>query len=107
MKKSISMLELRQKHVEHHEKNELILDVRSREEFAEGHIPGSTNIPHDEIAHKASDLKKYNAVYVHCRLGGRAQAAVAELEKLGVTNLVCIVGSGMPDWVAAGYPVER
>lgn len=106
MKARISMQELK-KHVDHKQSNEVILDVRTREEFAEGHIPGSLNIPHDEVAQKAAELKKYETVYIHCRSGGRVQMAAAELERLGVTNLVCVVGSGMPDWEAAGFPVER
>jgi phage shock protein E len=106
MKAKISMSELK-KHVDHRQKTEVVLDVRSPEEFAEGHIPGSLNIPHEEVARKANELKKYDTVYIHCRSGGRAQIAAAELEKHGVKNLVCVVGSGMPDWIAAGYPVER
>ncbi len=100
------MLELK-KHVDQLTKSELVLDVRAPGEYREGHIPGSRNIPHDSVAQYAPELMKYETVYVHCRSGGRVQMAVQELERLGVKNLVCVVGSGMPDWEAAGYPVEK
>lgn len=88
-------------------KNDLILDVRSREEFAEGHIAGAKNIPHDEVAPHASELKGYDRVIIHCMRGGRATMAYQALSQAGLKNLVCIGTSGMGDWLAAGYPVTR
>lgn len=86
-------------------KDELILDVRTAEEFAEGHVQGSRNITHEDVADIAEELKKYKAVYIHCRSGKRAQVAVAELTKLGVNNLVCVSQGGMMEWIEKGYPV--
>ena len=106
MKSKISMVELK-KQIEVKSPKNLILDVRTPGEYAEGHIPGSRNIPHDQVSMHAHELKKYENVYVHCRSGGRVQMAAAELERLGVTNLVCVVGGGFPDWEAAGFPVEK
>ena len=86
---------------------EIILDVRGPEEFREGHVPGSRNIPHDQVAQHVADLKKFKTIYIHCQAGRRAGMAADALSKLGLTNIVCINGSGMGDWKAAGYPVER
>jgi len=88
-------------------KNDLILDVRSREEFADGHIAGAKNIPHDEVATHASEFKGYDRVIIHCMRGGRATMAYQSLTQAGLKNLVCIGTSGMGDWLAAGYPVTR
>lgn len=87
--------------------DEVVLDVRTPEEFAEGHVPGSRNIPVDQVDRFVEELKKYKRVYIHCRSGGRATMASTILQAKGVKNLVCISGGGMPDWMAAGYPIER
>ena len=91
----------------HLAQGEVVLDVRSPEEFSEGHIAGARNIPHDEVLSHVEELKKFKTVFVHCHAGGRAQVAAMDLESAGLTNLVCIPGSGMRDWLAAGFPVTR
>lgn len=88
-------------------KNEIILDVRRPDEYAEGHIAGSINFSHDVIENHISELKKYEKIYIHCRSGKRAQVALAALEKHGFKNIVCIADGGMLDWVAAGYEVVK
>lgn len=87
--------------------DELILDVRSPEEYQQGHVPGSRNIPHDQVSQHADQLKRYQRIYVHCQAGGRAGKAAEALLGLGLQNIVCISGSGMGDWVSAGFPVEK
>ncbi len=88
-------------------KTEVVLDVRGRDEFAEGHIQGAVNIPHDEVAKHASELSKYERIYIHCRSGKRAQLAFGDLEKRGLTQLVCISDGGMMDWISAGYETVK
>ncbi len=87
--------------------DEIILDIRTTDEYAEGHIPGSKNIPLDRVVGAVNELKKYKTVYVHCRSGGRVQSAYSLLKPMGLTNLVCIVGQGFPDWEDAGFEVEK
>lgn len=89
------------------QKDEVILDVRGRDEFAEGHIQGALNIPHDEVEAHTEKLKSYRQIYIHCHAGKRAEIASAALKAKGFDNLICIAGSGMADWLAAGYPVTR
>lgn len=87
--------------------DELILDVRSADEYKGGHVPGSRNIPHDQVAAHIAELKKFKHVYIHCQAGGRAGRAAATLAKEGLTNIVCISSSGMGEWISMGFPVEK
>ncbi len=102
----INMLALAEK-IEESVPNTLILDVRGRDEYGAGHVPGSENIPHDEIVQHLDVLRQYDTIYVYCKSGGRSGFASDLLSKLGLTSIVCISGSGMPDWVAAGFPVAK
>ncbi len=52
-------------------KNKLIIDVRTREEYAESHIPGSLNIPLDELESTHFSAEKNTSVVFHCRSGRR------------------------------------
>ena len=60
--------------------NNLILDVRSAEEYSAGHIEGSQNTPHEEVSGIAEDLKGYDKVY-------RSEEHTSEFQSR--TNLVC------------------
>ena len=87
--------------------DELILDVRTVEEFDEGHIKGARNKTHEEVDQIANELKQYKAVYVHCKMGGRAQRAAEALEMEGLDNIVCVSDGGMHRWMEMGWEVER
>ncbi len=87
--------------------DEVILDVRTPDEFSAGHVKGSVNIPHDQLGAHLEKLKKYKQIFIHCRSGKRAQAAADTLLKAGFNNLICVTGSGMDDWIAAGFPVQK
>ena len=81
-----------------------IIDVRSADEFAGGHIDGAINIEHTrikaEIAKAVAD--KNRRLYVYCRSGGRAGMARAELLKLGYTDVHNAVnGDGMKKILAS------
>ena len=67
----------------------LLIDVRSAEEYEGGHIEGSLNIPHSEIATLADAIgpEKDQAVVFYCRSGGRAGRAQEALEDLGYTGI--------------------
>lgn len=71
--------------------NAIVLDVRTREEFAQGHIEGAQNIPVEEIS-RAAVLYGDKRLYVHCASGARSDQAVAELKALGVTDVQNIGG---------------
>ncbi len=86
--------------------NNLILDVRSPEEYSAGHIVGSQNTPHEEVNGIAADLGSYDKVYVHCKMGGRAKMASEALSNAGLNNIVCVGNGGMERWMQMGWPVE-
>jgi len=61
-----------------------IVDVRTPQEFASGHLPGAVNIPHDEIRGRAAELGPPEApVVLYCRSGRRTGIAAKTLRDLG------------------------
>ena len=102
---SISMLDLKP-YFEKLSPNELVLDVRTDQEFAEGHVPNARHLPFELVINHADELKKYEQVYVYCRSGRRSHTACVMLESQGLKNLTCVDEGGMPDWEEAGFPVE-
>lgn len=80
------------------EKDYIILDVRTQEEFDEKHISGAVLIPDYEIADKAEDIltDKNQLILVYCRSGRRSKLAAEELVKLGYTNIKEF--GGIIDW---------
>ena len=86
---------------------DVILDVRRPDEFAEGHIEGSLNIPHDSVVEHVDKLKEYKNIYIHCKMGGRAKMAYSMLEESGVNNMEVCVEAGFQGWMEKGYPVHK
>ena len=75
-------------------KNDLLLDVRSEQEFIDYHIPGALNIDYRMIDKESSkELEKYQRIYVYCRMGGRATKACDTLSSLGFNNITCLFGN--------------
>lgn len=64
-------------------KGALIIDVRTKEEFNEGHIQGSLNIPLDQISEATSWLQKEVPLILVCASGARSKAAQGFLEQKG------------------------
>jgi len=84
----------------------LLLDVRTPEEYAEGHISGAKLIPIQILAEHLAEVPKDKQVYVYCHSGARSSRASKLLAEHGFTNIENIVG-GIEAWKAAGYPVEK
>ncbi len=75
------------------QRHDLVLDVRMPSEYANGHIPGSVNIPLDELRHRLSEIPRDRPkIWVQCALGFRAHLAIRLLAQEGFTNLVNISG---------------
>ena len=85
------------------EEGYIILDVRTQEEYDEGHIPGAIVISHEEIAEKAEEVlpDKNQLILVYCRSGRRSKIAAEALAELGYTNIKEF--GGIIDWP---YEVE-
>ena len=71
------------------EEGYVILDVRTQEEFDQGHIPGAILIPDTQIAARAEDVltDKEQLILVYCRSGRRSKLASEILVELGYTNI--------------------
>ena len=82
----------------------IILDVRTQEEYDQGHIPGAIMISHEEIAEKAEEVltDKDQLILVYCRSGRRSKIAAEALVELGYTNIKEF--GGIIDWP---YEVEK
>jgi rhodanese-related sulfurtransferase len=97
-----ALLEHQAKHPQHL----FVLDVRSPEEFKEGHVPGAVNIPYDQMASRLAEVPKDKDVVLYCRSGRRAGIAAEVLGNNGYTRLSHLEGD-MPAWIEKGRPVEK
>ena len=71
----------------------VLLDVRTPEEYREGHIPGSVNVPLQQIDKVTSAVAdKDKTVFVYCRSGARSSQAVAFMKQMGYTEVHNIGG---------------
>ena len=80
------------------EEGYIILDVRTQEEYNQGHIPGAILISHEEITEKAEEVltDKDQLILVYCRSGRRSKIAAEVLVELGYTNIKEF--GGIIDW---------
>ena len=71
-------------------KNYVIVDVRTPDEYKEGHIPNAINIPNETINETVYDKlqDKNQLILIYCRSGSRSRQAAYKMQKLGYTNLV-------------------
>ena len=71
----------------------VLLDVRSPQEYREGHIPGSQNVPLQQLD-KVEEVteNKDTVLYVYCHSGARSRQAVSLLKHMGYTNVLNIGG---------------
>ena len=85
------------------EEGYIILDVRTQEEYDQGHIPGAIVISHEKISEKAEEVltDKDQLILVYCRSGRRSKIAAEALVELGYTNIKEF--GGIIDWP---YEVE-
>lgn len=85
-----------------------IVDVRTSEEFAKGHLRDAKNIPLAVLATRIGELDKSKArsVVVVCQSGARADKAVRQLAAAGYEDVVSLDG-GLAAWQAAGLPVTK
>jgi rhodanese-related sulfurtransferase len=85
----------------------VVLDVRPREEYDAGHIPGAISIPLEELQKRNKELLRSKEIVVYCRgpLCALAPEATRYLKGKGyrVKRLV----EGAPDWEAAGLPLSK
>ncbi|WKY45253.1 rhodanese-like domain-containing protein [Eubacteriaceae bacterium ES2] len=81
----------------------VLVDVREDSEYAQGHIPGSINLPLSRIDQAQKFLKNRDAtIFVYCLSGGRSSRAAEYLLKIGYSDVTNI--GGISTWP---YEIER
>ncbi|HEY3070081.1 MAG TPA: molybdopterin-synthase adenylyltransferase MoeB [Gaiellaceae bacterium] len=85
----------------------VIVDVREREEWDEGHLPGAVHVPRGSLESRieATAPDKSRPVLVYCAAGNRSAFAAKTLEELGYQEVVSLAG-GFTDWKRNGFPFE-
>ena len=84
----------------------VVIDVRTAEEYATGHIPDAVNIPFDKVADRISEVEAPHGVALYCMVGPRARKGESALLASGYKSVLHIEG-GLAAWQAAGFPTER
>ena len=86
----------------------MVLDVRTREEYAAGHIPGAVNIDVNapDFQEKISKLDKNKTYLVHCAAGVRSARACDRMSRLDFSKLYNL-GGGFRAWEKAGNKAEK
>lgn len=91
------------------EKAPVILDVRTSEEYSQGHIPGAINIEYRELPSRIDEVRnlgKKDKIIVYCERGVRANIAEESLKKAGFTEVLHLEGD-MSGWRDEGLEVEK
>lgn len=86
-----------------------VLDVRTKEEFATGHLTNATLIPWTDKDFKTrvdKELDPSKPVFVYCRSGGRSAQAATALVKAGFKDVRDLAG-GITGWQKAGNPISK
>ncbi|MBA3717750.1 MAG: molybdopterin biosynthesis protein MoeB, partial [Actinobacteria bacterium] len=84
-----------------------LIDVRERDEWDEGHLPGATHIPRGSLESRIEQAVPDHSqrLLLYCGSGGRSAFAVRTLQDLGYENVSSLAG-GFTDWKRNGYPTE-
>jgi molybdopterin/thiamine biosynthesis adenylyltransferase/rhodanese-related sulfurtransferase len=83
------------------------VDVRERDEWEEGHVPGAVHIPRGSLEGRIENAvpDRSQAIVVYCAGGSRSAFAARTLEELGYENVTSLAG-GFTDWKRNGFPFE-
>ena len=81
----------------------LIVDVRTGEEYNEGHLEGALLLPVQELEERLDELPMDKPIIVYCRSGNRSRSAAEILVANGFTMIYDM--GGISDWISKGYPV--
>jgi rhodanese-related sulfurtransferase len=93
-------------HQTQHPDHLYVLDVRTPQEYAEGHVPGAVNVPYDQLASRLAEVPKDKDVVLYCKSGRRAGIAADVLAANGYKRLSHLEGD-MNAWVEKGRPIAK
>lgn len=96
------------KRIEQKDASMIVLDVRTPEEFAAGHVPGAINIPYTHLPARLSELKDPGDkdIVLYCATGVRAERAAGRMREQGYTRLLHLDGD-MRAWDEKNRPKEK
>ncbi|SHJ74254.1 rhodanese-like domain-containing protein [Alicyclobacillus tolerans] len=87
----------------------LVIDVRSSDEYNEGHVPGAINISIDDLPNRLSEIPKDRQIIPYCNMrhrgNSRGERAAQYLQENGFKAIA--IDGGFVDWNKTGLPVER
>jgi rhodanese-related sulfurtransferase len=88
--------------------NAILVDVRTPQEYADGHLKGSVQMDYlgDNFNEQLKTLDKNKSIYLYCRSGGRSGNTQEELIKQGYKHVYNLDG-GVDAWKKTGLPVEK
>ena len=91
-----------------HSENPVVIDVRTPQEYHDGHIRAAVNIDYlsPSFRDELGPLDKTKLYIVYCRTGVRSSAARDIMEATGFKHIINVTG-GYADWLAAGLPVDK
>lgn len=86
----------------------VVVDLRTAQEFADGHIAGAISLPSAELESRVSELDKYkdSAIVLVCKMGQHSSGASRSLKEAGFSNVRRMDG-GMAEWTNANMPVVK
>lgn len=86
----------------------VVVDVRDKKEFADGHIMGAINVPHTALSGRLAELEKYKErpLVLACKMGQHAGASGTVLRKAGFQNVSRLKG-GVVEWRNQSLPVVK
>lgn len=84
----------------------VLLDVRELEEYAEGHISGSINLPQADLATRLDDIPRDRPVISICRSGARSLRSAQFLAQMGYPSVSSMRG-GLDAWEQSGRPLKQ
>ncbi|WP_111494510.1 MULTISPECIES: rhodanese-like domain-containing protein [Marinobacter] len=86
----------------------VVVDIRDRKDFANGHISGSIHMPLNNLKDRAAELKKHEGkqVVIVDKMGQHSASAVRQLNAEGYTDVVRL-GGGIADWQGNNLPLKK
>ncbi len=96
------------KRIDSKDASTVILDVRTPEEFAKGHVPGAINIPHSHLPARISEVADAadKDIVIYCATGIRSEEAASRLRENGFTRLLHLNGD-MEAWEKLKRPLAK
>ncbi|HEY0941267.1 MAG TPA: rhodanese-like domain-containing protein [Steroidobacter sp.] len=96
------------KRIDDRDSSVVILDVRTPEEYAAGHVPGAINMPYTHLPARISEIADAadKDIVVYCEVGVRAEEGAARLRESGFTRLLHLDGD-MKAWQESKRPLAK